>query len=244
MQPIFICEDNLHQRRRMEAIIKDYIVINDIDMELVLSTDNPIEILDYIEKCPKQNALYILDIHLQHEMNGITLGSKVREKDIYAKIVFVTTHVELSYLAFQYKVEAMDYIIKNNPEYIAEKIRECLHVAHKRYLEGSVEKKYYKFKVGDKVRKIPFDEIMFFESHHMSHKLILHTTNSLLEFYGSLSEVAEIDPIFFRCHQSFVVNTKNIKGVNKVTREIEMINGEVVLVATKKIRKLIDALDM
>jgi len=240
MLSVFVCEDNLKQLKHIESIICDYAALKGDDVELTLSTDNPVEILDYLESHPCQNALYILDVDLQHEINGIVLASKIRQYDAFGKIVFVTTHAELSYLTFRYKVEAMDYIIKDNQKDVAERVKECIETAHARYLDNTRQKECYQVKTGDGVRHIPVDEIMFFESHHMSHKLILHTKSTRIEYYGSLSDVAEISSDFLRCHKSFVINTKNIRFVNKTKREVEMVNGEIALVTAKKIKSLLE----
>jgi len=239
---VFICEDNLKQRKCIEEVVRQYIAIKDCDSELVLSTGNPVELLKYLEAQPHQNALYILDVDLQHEINGIVLASEIRKHDVSGKIIFVTTHAELSYLTFRYRVEAMDYIIKDNQKDIAKRVKECLEIAHNRHMDSTMQKENFQVKTGDGIRNIPLDEIMFFESHHMSHKLILHMKNKRIEFYGSLGDMAEIGTDFFRCHKSFVVNIKNIKHVNKTKREVEMANGEIALVTAKKMKGLLEAM--
>ena len=238
MLSIFICEDEEKQRERLETIVNEYISVKQYEMQLVLSTGSPTELLVYLENYPQQNAIYILDVNLQHQMNGIALAAKIREYDIQGKIIFVTTHIELSYLSFQYKVEAMDYITKNSNEEVTEKLKECLGIAYKRYRDSSFKKECFQVKTGDEVRNIPYEDIMFFESSHVPHKLVMHTKNSYIEFYGSLSEVADANPHFYRCHQSYVVNTMNVKSINKTKREVEMSNGELAFVTARKVREL------
>ena len=51
-------------------------------------------------------GIYFLDVDLKSDINGIKLGSKIREKDTRGFIIFTTTHLEMSYFAFKYKVEA------------------------------------------------------------------------------------------------------------------------------------------
>ena len=93
---VLICEDARKQRERMDTIVNNYIALKDYDIELVLSTDNPADLLEYVKAHPKQKTLYILDVHLgQHEINGIVLAKQIRELDFSGKIVFVTTAVSL-----------------------------------------------------------------------------------------------------------------------------------------------------
>ncbi|NGZ75308.1 LytR/AlgR family response regulator transcription factor [Saccharibacillus alkalitolerans] len=239
MLSVFICEDDPKQRERLRKIVTDYIMIEALDMELALDTGDPVSVLDYLERHPKTTGLYFLDVDLQHEMSGIALASEIRERDDSGKIVFVTTHGELSYLTFIYKVEAMDYIIKDRPDEIERKVRECIAVADKRHLSDSgTQSRRFKVKVGEKTRSIDHKDIMFFESSSVPHKIILHMDNSQLEFYGSIKELEEIGGSFYRCHKSYVVNKDNIKSVDRAKREIEMINEEICLVSVRALKGL------
>ncbi|EOL44519.1 LytR/AlgR family response regulator transcription factor [Enterococcus caccae] len=241
MLSIFICEDETEQRKNIERYVKNTIMIEDYDMELVISSADPHEILEFVKTHPKTTGLYFLDVDLKHEMSGIALASEIREQDDLGKIVFVTTHAELSYLTFTYKVEAMDYIIKDHPEHIQKRIQECVHTAFKRYKNDRQEKKnIFKINVGDKVHVINHEDILFFETSPTPHKIILHLDNSQLEFYGAIKELVSISDDFYRCHKSFVINKKNIKKIHKKEREVEMNNGEICYISTRFMKNLIE----
>ena len=243
MIPIIICEDDLEQRKRIEAIIHNHILIEDYQMKTVLSTDNPNEVMAYLNARPNQNGFYILDINLNHEMNGLSLAAHIREKDTYAKIIFVTSHIELSPLTFKYKVEALDYIVKDDPGDFINKIKLCIDEVHKRYTTDKLYNTgYYQVKDDNITRLIPFDDIMFFTTGFIPHKLTMHLYNSHIHFYGNIKTLDKISPDFIRTHKSFVVNLHNIKHINRKEKTIEMINGEIALIAIKKIRMLLDAM--
>ena len=241
MLSVCICEDDFKHRKRIERIVNDYIALHDYDIKIAMSTGNPAELLEYVEQQPNRQALYILDVDLQHEMNGIVLASKIRTNDAYGKIIFVTTHAELSYLTFKYRVEAMDYIIKGNDKDIEKDVQECIEALYTLHLnDKSPKKRGYQVKIGKRVELIPFDEIMFFESSTSTlGKIILNTKTRRIEIYSSLSKVEEISPDFFRCHQSFVVNVKNIQSVDKDKKEALMSDGAIVFVAVRKLSKLL-----
>jgi len=243
---IFICEDNCKQREYIDALVKKFILIEHYDMALTLSCGNPTELLNYLEKHPSKNNLYFLDIDLQHEINGITLASIIRERDAFGKIVFITTHAELSYLTFQYQIEAMDYIIKDKPDEIPERVKKCIDLTHSRYLDDDHPKRSgFQVKVGEQIQVIPFADILFFESHPtLPHKIILHTQNKQIEFRDSMSAVAKKAGLdFFRCDKSFVVNLKNIVCVDSNTREIEMKGGNTIFASVRKLKELLNLLD-
>ena len=239
---IYICEDDDRQRQYMEKIITRHADLRKYDIKLVLSTGSPAVLLSHLAAQTVPNTLYFLDIDLQHEMNGIALAKEIREHDLHGKIVFVTTHAELSHVTFRYRIEAMDYIIKDPPEDMEKGVCECVDLAYSRYREAVSEKEYFQVKSTVGIQHIPLDEIMYFEANHaVSHKLILHTYNGRVEFRGTLKDVETISPDFFRCNKSYVVNTKNIKRVKRVQKigEAEMKNGKIVPVGEPKIAALI-----
>ena len=54
------------------------------------------------------------------------MAEKIRDIDSLGYIIFITTHSELTYLTFKYRVEAMDFILKDNVNEIDFRINECL----------------------------------------------------------------------------------------------------------------------
>ncbi|PRR79656.1 LytR/AlgR family response regulator transcription factor [Clostridium vincentii] len=244
MLKVFICEDNNTKKEKFEKMIRDIIIIENLDMEIGLSTDRPKQILDYLDN-NEVSGLYFLDVDLQRQMNGINLAEKIREYDPRGFIVFVTTHAEMSYLTFMYKVEAMDYIIKDNYSNIQSRIHKCILNANKKFLSKTTElQKNFTIKVDDKIISIEFSNILFFETSQTIHKVILHGENRIIEFYSKMKDIEEnLDSRFYRCHRSYLVNKDNIKEIDKNERVVHMINGEDCLVSTRAIKGLIKIME-
>jgi len=236
--PIFIVEDNPAQREQLNVVVKDYIGLVNHMSEIVLSTGNPTELLEYLHIHQPQRSLYFLDVDLSHELNGIALATEIRALDKYGKIVFITAHAELAPLTFRHRTEAMDYIVKATPNEMATSIHECMDIAYKHFMDTTSEVECFQIKTKTDLWDIPIDDIMFFESHHKSHKLILHTKNKWVEFYGSLSDIAEYNPSFQFCHRNFVLNVRNVRSVDRVNRTVEMANGEVIPLSVRKAKEL------
>ena len=235
----FICEDNPVQLKRMTKIVNDFILANGYAMQIGLATSNPTALLAYLKKNPPQSALYFLDVDLHHEINGIDLAMKIREMDISGRIVFVTTYSELAYLTFRYRLEVMDYIVKDRTGLVKKAVHECLELAYQHYPNILPARESFQIKSAEGVRNVFYEEVMFFETHARSHKLILHTLNGRIEFRGTLDEMEKLSPDFCRCHNAHVVHTKNIKSVNKTQGIIEMVNGETTYVTRRKMKELI-----
>lgn len=239
MVPIFICEDDAIQRHRLEDIIKKYVMIEDYDMEIVLSTDSPNDLSQYVDEHRDVRGLYFLDIDLGQEMNGVELGASIRKKDIYSRIVFITTHSELMTLTFTYKVEAMDFIAKDEPESIQKKVQECLQRVNEYHTSVTInEVDRIKLKINNQIRVFDLNDVMFFETTDNSHKLKLHLENSWIELYGSLNEIENLAEDFVRIHKSYVVNKRNIMTIDQKNRELTMSNGETCMASARKVKLL------
>ena len=118
MLNIFVCEDDTVQRKSIVQIIKNTVLIEELDMQLILDTPNPYELLETV-KTSQNTGIYFLDIDLKCDMNGMKLAQQIRLYDPRCFIIFVTSHSELSYMTFQYRVEAMDFvcIVTHNNEH-------------------------------------------------------------------------------------------------------------------------------
>lgn len=241
MLKIFLCEDNEEQRNKFEKIVDNIIMIENYDMSLQMSTGDPYEILDYL-KVNNTSGIYFLDVDLHTDINGIQLAEKIREHDPRGFIIFVTTHAEMSYLTFLYKVEAMDYIIKDNYQNIQQRISDCIKNAHDKYSSKVTDlQKVFSIKVNDKIINVDFDEIIFFETSPTIHKVILHCKNRQIEFYSKMKDVeAMVDDRFCRCHNSYLINKDKMKEIDKKDRIVYMVNGEECLVSTRGIKKLLE----
>jgi len=245
MLHIFICEDDPKHNATLEAVVNKHISTNGVDMKLVMSASDPIIILDYLKQFPDERGLYFLDVDLQHEMNGIVLAAKIRQYDPLAKIVFITTHDELAYLTFMHKIMAMDYIIKSRAQDMEQRIIECIHNSYERYLhEKSEDTRYFTVTASGVLYKVPLDDILYFEtSKNTTQRMVLYMYNGEIDFRGIISDVAKQVPEFYRCHKSFIVNVDKIVRVNKAERAVEMTNGAVVYIASRKMSELLSMIE-
>ncbi|BCU52784.1 quorum-sensing response regulator AgrA [Staphylococcus auricularis] len=236
---IYICEDDPKQLENLKTIISNYIMIEEKEMEIELATDDPEAILEHA-KDTDEIGCYFLDIQLNAEMNGMKLATELRKVDPVGNIIFVTSHSELTYLTFIYKVAAMDFIFKDDPEEIKTRVIDCLKTAETRLKllsqESSVET--IELKRGSNSLYVQYDDVMFFESSSKSHRLIAHLDNRQIEFYGSLKELSKIDQRFFRCHNSFVINRHNIESIDSKTRTVNFKNGECCYASVRNIKKI------
>lgn len=247
MQSIYICEDDKKQLAYMSEVIANYIMIESLDMELSLASVNPLILLEAIRSEKASNAIYFLDIDLNHDMNGLDLAKEIRKVDDLGKIVFITTHAELAPVTFRYKVEAIDYIVKKTPEELQNRIIKILNVIGERQHLNSEVKRQYTFKVGSKMRSIALDNIIYFESLSQPHKVAIITTNGHYQFYESLKAIEKSHEEFIRVHKSFIANIMMIESVNQKEKIITFKNGltcDLSVARAKEVRKRLEEMSI
>lgn len=189
MLNIFVCEDNPAQRQTIVQIIQNIVLIEELDMRLVLAAGDPYVLLDKV-KTSQNTGIYFLDIDLGCSMNGLKLAQQIRLFDPRGFIIFITAHSELSYMTFQYRVEAMDFILKDNPAEAELKIKECLLNAMERYtLQTNRTHEVYTIEIGGRKISIEYDDILFFETSGNIHKVILHAKDRQIEFPSTIKRL-------------------------------------------------------
>ena len=242
MLKIFICEDDNDQRATLATVVKNYLMMMDVDATLELSTHNPDDLLSW-NTSENHDFLFFLDIELNHQTNGVVLASKLRNIYPHAKIVFITSHTEMAFLSFFYKVEALDFIQKTSYEELKLKVIDALNTTLARIkIPLPSQKEFILIRNNYTDIKLVVDDIMFFITTQTPHKINVHLINRQSEFYSSIKDISSYNDAFFRCHQSTVVNVNNIASVDRKNRTIHMIDGETCKVSVRYLKGLLDKL--
>lgn len=210
---IVICEDDKVYGNYIEQVLVSYIELNNSNSRIVINVEKANEVIDYVHGNPEV-TLYFLDIKLKEGISGFDIASEIRKYDHISHIVFITNYGEMMPLTYEYKFEALDYIVKGQTGEVKRKICECLDYAEKRQKVGydkclNIQNKRSNI-------SIPFDEICYIGSIKSSHKLVLYYENGMIEFYALLKDVEKkLDDRFLRCHKSIIINKDKITRVDK-----------------------------
>lgn len=241
---IFVCDDEEHYLNQLTRIIQNYILFKTRQVVLKLSTTNPNKILSTVEQNIEEDNLFFLDVDLKATITGIELAEKIKSIDPNAKIVFITTHGELYSLVFQYQIETMDYIEKNQFATVEDRIKSCIDKALERFFLSSASKEErITLKVGDQIERVPVSKILFFESSFKSHRIEVHLKNQQFEFYGKLADIVKLHPSFIASHKSFVVNIENIRSIDMKERILTFENGETCDISLRFQKNLLSQLE-
>ena len=216
MIPVYLCDDAPSVRRAVRSELEKEILISGYDMEVVCDTGSPRKLLDAARENGKR-GIYFLDVDLKDgKYTGFTLGQEIRREDTRGFLVYVTAFGELAFETFRYKLEALDYIVKDDPEKMFRGIRRCLNVITERVQnEQEEDRPYFTVKFMDTVRHIPVDDILYFETGGKSHRIILHGIKGNIDFTGSIRELQKsLGKQFLRVHRAYLANVRHIRELD------------------------------
>lgn len=85
--------------------------------------------------------------------------------------------------------------------------------------------------------RVPFHEVEYVMTDE-PHRLALVTLDRIVYFYGALKEIEIIDERLFRCHQSYIVNTKQMSSYDAKQKMIVLKSGKRIPVSRRLVSKV------
>ena len=170
--------------------------------ELVFSTENPIEALEYIRK--NEADLIFLDIQMS-ELTGINFMKIVGDK---MKYILTTAYAEYALEGYEHNV--IDYLLK---PITFDRFQKSALKAQERFPNETSQNSYFFIKSSGQQHKINFDEILYVES--IKDYVSIKTENQeyiVLDTLKSLEN--QLPENFARVHKSFILNLDKIEKID------------------------------
>ena len=165
-----------------------------------------------------QIDILFLDIQMK-EMDGMETARKLRADQFRGFLVFITVLKEMVFQSFE--VQAYDYLVKPVDKKQFEKTMERLYASmqHKNASEDSLL-----VQRGYEGRIIREDEIVFCEI--IDRKIYLNlASGEVVDYYERIEKLeTKLDNRFYRCHRSYLINLKHLKGYKNGTAYMD--NGK------------------
>ena len=156
--------------------------------------------------------ILLLDIQMQGK-SGIETAEELRLTDEQLIIIFVTAMEDYVFQAFD--VDAFHYLVK---PFSDEKFSEVLQKAARQFADrenrefGYTKKEHANLLIttGGKHITVNFEDIVYAEV--FDRKVIIHTMNEDIEYYGKLKDLEEkAGDDFYRPHRAYLVNFRFIR---------------------------------
>lgn len=222
---IAICDDEAYFRNREKKLIEQYMGKRGYDCLIDLYASGK-KLLERTDTDMPYDVIF-LDISME-EMDGIQTAERIRKLSNKVYIVFVTAYI--TYALEGYKVGAARYLLKEEAS-LENALKECLDTitAHRKEEEAVCE---FEFQNGK--RRIPADAVLYVESR--LHRVIYFVMENGIKEYFRYDRLDEVEKElrrygFCRVHQSFLVNMKYAKNVERYRVSLE--NGTEVSISKK-----------
>ena len=174
-----------------------------------------------------QIDILFLDIQMKG-MDGMETARKLRADKFRGFLVFITVLKEMVFQSFE--VQAYDYLVKPVDDKQFEKTMERLYASMQNASEDSllVQKGY-------EGRIIREDEIVFCEI--IDRKIYLNlASGEVVDYYERIENLeTKLNNRFYRCHRSYLINLKHLKGYKNGTACMD--NGKEIPVSRLRSRE-------
>ena len=198
----------------------------DIDIEVNLSTENPVEVYNYA--CNNNVDVLLLDIDLKNDdMDGLQLGNKLRQIDKNVIIVFISSRMERILQVFS--CNPFDFIPKPSiypqlEEVILRIMKNKLYIPHGHFV-----------KIKNEI--VNLDEVIYIEKQLT--KAVFYTTGGEIEIYVSFVQLLDcLTENFIQISKSFIVNKAYIVDVNVRSKQVILKNKKELVFSKKYIHDI------
>lgn len=218
---IAICDDESIFVKAFTNMLEKLLKSWDLDCEIAVF-ENGKELLLH----KKSFDVYFLDFEMP-ELDGFKLAEKIRNKwGNLPKLVFVTSHPEMVYDAFQYGVTA--FIRKSNLEKDLEK---NMHVIVRRLEKQNV---VYEIKADNKIIYKKVEKIVYIEVY--AHQLIFHCDDGDYTMREKLENAEERlrGCGFIKTHRCYLINMQFLKRIE--TKQVVLDVGKIINIPLSKYR--------
>lgn len=223
---IAVCDDDDKMRLELKNRISDY--MNETGYKAEVHTFSCAEDL---LKSDEFYDIIFLDIQMGN-MTGMEAAKQIRQSGLESYLIFVTVLKEYVYDAFS--VEASDYLLKplDSQRFQSTMARVLHHVQDKKASVLTIQK-------GAWCKSIRFTDILYCEA--INRKIFVHTKQEIIDYYFKINSLEkQLEPDFFCCHRSYLVNLKAVCGYEK--GQAKLVNGENIPVSRLRMQAFMEAM--
>jgi DNA-binding LytR/AlgR family response regulator len=117
---------------------------------------------------------------------------------------------------------------------------EAMKILTQLYREWRETKRFFQVRDQNKIERIPYDQIDYFESANRKVYLYLSKENKVIQFSAKLDDVEQAIGYerFQRCHQSFLVNLDQVCRLDRTMKRFELFSGKSVEISKRRFNEM------
>lgn len=223
-----LCDDIIDFNKKMENHIERYGEENHIEVK-INSYGSGSQLLLNFQK--GKFDIIFLDVSMP-VLDGFETAEQIRCMDENVSIVFCTSYYTISNAGKGFKVAAEDFLAK---PLLYKKVENILDKVYKRKLLRAEEKLFLKCQDG--LITLQISDIIYIQTRNKL--LILHTISGDVESNQRMGELEKrlSKKLFFRCHNSYIVNFDYVEGFQNDNVFIKCKNHQVKEIPVSKCKK-------
>lgn len=228
MIKVGLCDDIIDFNKKMENHIERYGEENHIEVK-INSYGSGSQLLLNFQK--GKFDIIFLDVSMP-VLDGFETAEQIRCMDENVSIVFCTSYYTISNAGKGFKVAAEDFLAK---PLLYKKVENILDKVYKRKLLRVEEKLFLKCQDG--LITLQISDIIYIQTRNKL--LILHTISGDVESNQRMGELEKrlSKKLFFRCHNSYIVNFDYVEGFQNDNVFIKCKNHQVKEIPVSKYKK-------
>lgn len=230
MLRVAICDDIKEYIKKMELYIERYGRENSIEIKMNSYVSGKNLMLSYVEK--KYDVIF-LDISMP-QMDGFETAKRIRKIDKHVTIIFCTSYYTITNAQQGYEVEVNDFLKK---PVMYKKIESILNKVYNKKLINAEEKFILKNREG--IFFIQISDIIYLEARNKA--VVLHTVQRDFVSYQKIYEFEDKlgNGLFFRCHNSFLVNLEYVVALRDMYLILQDANETTIPVSKYRKKELL-----
>ena len=225
---VALCDDIIEYNKKMTSYIERYGNENHIEVK-ISSYGSGTQLLLNFQR--GKFDIIFLDVSMPI-MDGFKTAENIRGVDPEVSIIFCTSYYTIPDAGKGFEVEAEDFLAK---PLLYRKVENILTKIYKKKLLKAEEKLFLKCHAG--LITLQLSDIIYI---HMRNKvLILHTINGEIENNQRMGELEKrlSSKMFFRCHNSYIVNFDYVEGLKGESVLIMCRNQQIKEIPVSKYKK-------
>lgn len=223
-----LCDDIIDYNKKMENHIEKYGEENHIEVKITSYRSGSQLLLNFQKR---KFDIIFLDVSMP-ELDGFETAERIRSIDENVSIVFCTSYYTIPNVGKGFEVDAEDFLSK---PLLYKKVENILNKVYKRKLLCAEEKLFLKCQDG--LITLQISDIIYIQTRNKL--LILHTIHGEVWSNQRMGELEKrlSKKMFFRCHNSYLVNFDYVEGVKNDSVLIKYTNRQLKEIPVSKYKK-------